>query len=91
MEKISKSVYGILFSIFMITSANALTVREILGLDFARLAGDGKTDLEIKFIAKTKYDRLKASGKTDEDIKKLADETYKCEREYKKRIESLLQ
>ena len=90
MEKINRLLYSIVFILALSTSANALTVNEILGLDMSRLARDGKTDLEIRFIAKAKYNKLKAAGKTDKEIKALADETYECEKEYKKRIESLL-
>ena len=90
MEKINKLLYSAMIIIFITTSANALTVKEILGLDLARLMQEGKTDLEIQLIAKVYYKQLQSQGKSDEEIKQLSDKTYRCEREYKQRMREII-
>ena len=87
---INKTLYSIVFIFALASSANALTVSEILGADMARLMRDGKTDLEIQLIAKIYYKSLRDQGKTDEEIKALSDTTYECDRAYKKRMRNIL-
>ena len=87
---INKTLYSIVFIFALASSANALTVSEILGADMARLMRDGKTDLEIQLIAKIYYKSLRDQGKTDEEIKALSDTTYECFRAYKNRMRNIL-
>lgn len=88
-KQLNKLLYSTLFLFSLVTSANALSVHDILGLDMARMMRDGKTDTQIKAAAQRRYERLQHAGVTDEEIKLLSKRTYQSEKEYRHRSKLL--